>query len=96
MGLPCVVEKTHNTQVVCRAFYFGRTAKFFKKTMFHFFGVRKKKILRHASWRKRSANKIFAVRFISSAQQRASLYFFFCRAPYIKRTAKNFFAARLI
>jgi hypothetical protein len=48
--LLCVVEKTYGEQDLCRAFYFGSTAKFFLKTMFHFFGVwKRKKILYRAT-----------------------------------------------
>jgi hypothetical protein len=68
--LSCVVEKTHDKQDLCCAFYFRRTAKFFLKNDASFGrSVEEKKYFVVRRGEKRTANKIFAVRFISDAWQ---------------------------
>jgi hypothetical protein len=64
--------------------------------IFGLFGVWKgRKILCCVQWRKRRANKTFAVRFFAAVgKQVLCRAFFLCRAPYKKHTADKTFAVR--
>jgi hypothetical protein len=59
--LPCVVEKTHGKEALCRAFYFGHTTK-------SLFAVRF--LLCRAPYKKSTTKSFFAVRPIQNARQR--------------------------
>jgi hypothetical protein len=91
-------------QNLCRAFYFGRTAKSLFAVRF-LYSARQRKNARQTSylpcaWRKRTAKILFAVRFYYSARHiflplripsnpNVILLKILCRAHYFRRTANS-------